>query len=190
MGIDATGSGEFSASAALHADPTVQSATRVEYPDRVFGLARFRINWLAPMPLGSDRQPDTIRIKVQHSDLGSRQRATVLDEDAGLTRTRGPERIQPENCDMEPARSRWTGILQVKEFSTGKGIKPPIEARFLQVKEKRHTASKQAPQRALAFANHLAHFHAGGLHPVCRDRLKRKILVSIRLPTNHPAICN
>ena len=39
---------------------------------------------------------------------------------------------------MEPARSRRTGILQVKEFSTGKGIKPPIEARFLQVKEKRH----------------------------------------------------
>jgi hypothetical protein len=38
---------------------------------------------------------------------------------------------------MEPARSRRTGILQLKEFSTGKGIKPPIEARFLQVKEKR-----------------------------------------------------
>lgn len=115
MGIDATGSGEFSASAALHADPTVQSATRVEYPDRVFELARFGINWLAPMPLGSDRQPDTVRFKVQHADLGSRKRTAVLDEDAGLTRPRGPERIQPENCNMEPARSRRTGILQVKE---------------------------------------------------------------------------
>jgi hypothetical protein len=38
---------------------------------------------------------------------------------------------------MEPARSRRTGILQVKESSTVKGIKPPIEARFLRVKEKR-----------------------------------------------------
>jgi len=57
MGIDAAGSGEFFASAALHADPTVQSAIRAEYPDRVFELARFGINWLAPMPLGSDRQP-------------------------------------------------------------------------------------------------------------------------------------
>lgn len=51
----------------------------------------------------------------------------------------------PENCNMEPARSRRTGILQVKEFSTGKGIKPPIEARFLQVKEKR-----QPDRRTLA----------------------------------------
>jgi hypothetical protein len=138
MGIDAAGSGEFTASAALHAHPTVQSATRVEHPDRVFELARFGINWLAPMPLGSDRQLDTVRFKVQHADLGSRKRTAVLDEDAGLTRPRGPERIQPENCNMEPARSRRTGILQVKEFSTGKGIKPPIEAHFLQVKEKRH----------------------------------------------------
>ena len=73
MGIDAAGSGEFSASAALHADPTVQRATRVEYPDRVSELARFGINWLAPMPLGSDRQPDTVRFKVQHADLGSRK---------------------------------------------------------------------------------------------------------------------
>ena len=137
MGIDAAGSGEFSASAALHADPTVQSATRVEYPDRVFELARFGINWLAPMPLGGDRQLDAVGFKVQHADLGSRKRTAVLDEDAGLTRPRGPERIQPESCNMEPARSRRTGILQVKEFSTGKGIKPPIEARFLQVKEKR-----------------------------------------------------
>jgi hypothetical protein len=147
MGIDATGSGEFSASAALHADPPVQSATRVEYPDRVFELARIGINWLAPMPLGSDRQPDTVRFKVQHADLGSRKRTAVLDEDAGLTRPRGPERIQPENCNMEPARSRRTGILQVKEFSTGKGIKPPIEARFLQVKEKRQRVSPTAPRR-------------------------------------------
>jgi hypothetical protein len=44
---------------------------------------------------------------------------------------------------MEPARSRRTGILQVKEFSTGKGIKPPIEARFLQVKEKRQTVNRR-----------------------------------------------
>ena len=109
----------------------------LNYPNRVFELARFGINWLAPLPLGSDRQPDTVRFKVQHADLGSRKRAAVLDEDAGLTRPRGPERIQPENCNMEPARSRRTGILQVKEFSTGKGIKPPTEARFLQVKEKR-----------------------------------------------------
>ena len=50
-------------------------------------------------------------------------------------------RIQPENRKMEPARSRATGILQVREFSTGKGIKPPIEARFLQVKEKRQSPS-------------------------------------------------
>jgi len=116
MGIDATGSGEFSASAALHADPTVQSATRVEDPDRVFELARFGINWLAPMPLGSGRQPDTSRFNVQRADLGSRKRAALLDEDAGLTRPRGPERIQPENRNMDPARSRRTGILQVKEF--------------------------------------------------------------------------
>jgi hypothetical protein len=47
---------------------------------------------------------------------------------------------------MEPARSRRTGILQVKEFSTGKGIKPPIEARFLQVKEKRHCPIALGPQ--------------------------------------------
>jgi hypothetical protein len=88
MGIDAAGSGEFSASVALHADPTVQSAIRAEYPNRVFELARFGINWLAPMPLGSDRQPDTVRFKVQHADLGSRKRTAVLDEDAAL---HGPE---------------------------------------------------------------------------------------------------
>jgi hypothetical protein len=117
--------------------------SHIGYPNRVFQLARFGINWLAPMPLGSDRQPDTVRFKVQHADLGSRKRTAVLDEDAGLTRPRGPERIQPENCNMEPARSRRTGILQVKEFSTGKGIKPPIEARFLQVKEKRQRAEQQ-----------------------------------------------
>ena len=105
----------FSACAALHADPTVQSTKRVEYPNRVFELARFGINWPAPMPLSSDRQPDTVRFKVQHADLGSRKRTAVLDEDACLTRPRGPERIQPENCNMEPARSRTTGILQVKE---------------------------------------------------------------------------
>jgi hypothetical protein len=29
-------------------------------------------------------------------------------------------------------------------------------------------------------------FHAGGLHVVCRDRLKPKILVSIRLPHKSP----
>ena len=86
MGIDAAGSGKFSACAALHADPTVQSATRVEYPDRIFELARFGINWLAPMPLGSDRQPDTVLFKVQHADLGSRKKAAVLDEDVCLTR--------------------------------------------------------------------------------------------------------
>jgi len=121
MGIDAAGSGEFSASAALHADPTVQGATRVKYPDRVYELARFGIDWLAPMPLGSNRQPDTIRFKSQRADLGSRKRIAVLDQDAGPTWPRGPKRIQPENCNMEPTRSRWTGILQVKEFSTGKG---------------------------------------------------------------------
>ena len=69
MGIDATGSGELSASAALHADPTVPSAARVEYADRVSELARCGINWLAPLPLGSDRQPDTVPFKVQHADL-------------------------------------------------------------------------------------------------------------------------
>jgi hypothetical protein len=111
MGIDAAGSGEFSASAPLHADPIVQSATRTEYPHRVFELARFGINWLAPMPSGSDRQPDTVRFKVQHPDLGSRERTSVLDEDARLTQPRGPERIRPENCNLEPARSRRTGIL-------------------------------------------------------------------------------
>ena len=105
--------GSSLASVALHADPTVQSAIRAEYPNRVFELARFGINWLAPMPLGSERQPDTVRFKVQHADLGSRKRTAVLDEDAGPTRPRGPERIQPENCNMEPARSRRTGILQV-----------------------------------------------------------------------------
>ena len=130
-------SGSLSASASLHADPTVQSAARIEYPDRVFELARFGINWLAPKPLGSDRQPDPVRFNVQHADLGSRKRIALLDQDARLPQLRGQERIQPENCDMEPVRRRRTGILQVKEFSTGKGIKPPLEARFLQVKEKR-----------------------------------------------------
>lgn len=71
MDIDAAGSGKFSASAALHADPTVPSAARVEYADRVFELARRGINWLAPMPLGSDRQPDTVRFKVEQAGLES-----------------------------------------------------------------------------------------------------------------------
>jgi hypothetical protein len=82
-------------------------------------------------------------------NVGSRKRTAVLDEDAGLARPRGPERILPENCNMEPARSCRTGILQVKEFSTGNGIKPPIEARFLQVKEKRHQAIGQGHRDAL-----------------------------------------
>ena len=64
---------------------------------------------------------------------------------------------------MEPARSSRTGILQVKEFSTGKGIKSPIEARFLQVKEKRHSrrelldrlhADKWADAQPAAAAKH------------------------------------
>jgi hypothetical protein len=53
--------------------------------------------------------------------LGSRKRIAPLDQDARLAQLRGQERIQPENCDMEPARRRRTGFLQVKEFSTGKG---------------------------------------------------------------------
>ena len=91
VGIDAAGSGEFSASVALHADPTVQSAIRAEYPNRVFELARFGINWLAPMPLGSDRQPDPTRFNVLHPYLGSRQRISFLDQVARLPQRRGQE---------------------------------------------------------------------------------------------------
>jgi hypothetical protein len=72
MGIDAAGSGEFSASAALHADSTVQGATRVEYPDRVSELARFGINWVAPMPLA-----------VIASLILSASKASTLTSEAG-----------------------------------------------------------------------------------------------------------
>jgi hypothetical protein len=46
-------------------------------------------------------------------------------------------RLADQLANGRQTNVRRTGILQVKEFSTGKGIKPPTEARFLQVKEKR-----------------------------------------------------
>jgi hypothetical protein len=137
MGIDAAGFGELFASASLHADPTIQSAARIEHPDRVFKLARFGIDWLAPEPLGSDRQLDPARFNVPYAYLGSRKRIAFLDQVARLPQPRRQERIRPENYEMEPTRRRSSGILQVKEFSTGKGIKLYRKASFLQVKEKR-----------------------------------------------------
>jgi hypothetical protein len=50
---------------------------------------------------------------------------------------------------MEPAGRRSSGFLQVKEFSTGKGIKPHRQVSFLQVKEKRQPTS--ATPIALSF---------------------------------------
>ena len=87
MGIDAARFGVFSASPALHADPTIQSATRVEYTHRISELARCGTGCFTPMPIGSDREPNTVRFQDQHADFGSRERAAILDEDAGLTRT-------------------------------------------------------------------------------------------------------
>jgi hypothetical protein len=49
---------------------------------------------------------------------------------------------------MEPAGRRSSGFLQVREFSTGKGIKPHRQVSFLQVREKR-----QAPTAAVATPN-------------------------------------
>ena len=93
MGIDAAGFGELSTSASLHADPTVQSAARIEYPDRVFQLARLGIDWLTPKPLGSDRQPDPARFNVPHPYLGSRKRIALLDQVERLPQPRGQKRI-------------------------------------------------------------------------------------------------
>jgi hypothetical protein len=98
---------EFSASAALHADPTVQSATRVEYSDRVSELARFGINWLAPMPLGSDRQPDTVRFKVQH------------------TNPRKPEKDCRSGRKCGPYTAPRTGTNSAGELQHGAGSQPP-----------------------------------------------------------------
>jgi hypothetical protein len=79
-------------------------------------MVRFGINWLAPMPLGSDRQPDTVRFKVQHADLGRRKRTAVLDEDAGLTRPRGPE------MNSAGELQHGAGSQPPDWNSTGKGI--------------------------------------------------------------------
>jgi hypothetical protein len=57
---------------------------------------------------------------------------------------------------MEPAGRRSSGFLQVKEFSTGKGIKPHRQVSFLRVKEKRQGCW---PFVARTLGRHSAHFY-------------------------------
>ena len=72
MGIDAAGSGEFSASAAFHADPTVQSSTRVDTPIE-------SSNWLASGSISLRR----CLLAVIASLILSASKSSTLTSEAG-----------------------------------------------------------------------------------------------------------
>jgi hypothetical protein len=119
MGIDAAGFGELSTSASLHADPTVQSAARTEYPNRVVQLARLGIDWLTPNPLGSDRQSDPARVNVPHSYLGSRKRIALLDQVARLRQS------PVDRSEFSREQGNGADSPQQLSISTGKGKTTP-----------------------------------------------------------------
>jgi hypothetical protein len=70
---------------------TLPGLQSVLYSGRVIELASLGTDWLAPKPLGSDRQLDPARFNVPNSYTGCRKRIALLDQVARLPQPRGQE---------------------------------------------------------------------------------------------------